>query len=233
MQVRTPQTPTRRETPLPWGALALALAATMTLTACGSDGGGNRRPPPRGAPPPPPPEKDLVLENWELLGENPRWVPIHDMFTRYEKAKIEELANPLQPNLVTFVPKPIIDRKPKVIDDGRGQAIVTDADSEKTEIDKTDPRRQWTLDRFQLIILMTGTANPIAVVVDPKDNRFELRRGDPIGNEGGRVRAITQYAMLVAIPGKTKPHVISLRPPLAKLGTAVEQDAAKKKKAEF
>lgn len=207
----------------------LLAALVLLLVGCG-DERKNRRPPARG-PAAPPKVPDPVLENFELLGENPRWVPIQEVFAKYEAAQIEELANPLQSNLVTFVEKPIIERKERAPGDAR-PVLPVPKDKDAVKTDEDDPRRRFPLKEYKLIILMTGTARPKAVVISPMDERFELLRGDPIGKEGGRVRAVTQFNMLVAMPGKTVPVSVSLRPPLTKLdaGLAPEKQP---KKAEF
>lgn len=196
-----------------------ALAAAATLVGCG--GGGKR-------PPPPPPAAavqaadegpDPVLERWELLGENPRFAPLRELYERYTAGQIEELSNPMMPNLVAFVEKPVIERRPdEVGSDGAivpapapGEAVAEGAEQ--------DPRTAKELKDFSLIILMTGVARPKAVVVDSQGNRYTLERGDPLGSEGGRVKAVLQYALHVAVPGQADPVVLSLEPPLHHLGS--------------
>ncbi|MCO4759964.1 MAG: hypothetical protein KC502_00545 [Myxococcales bacterium] len=208
----------------------LALTATL-VSACGGDEVNHNMP---GSAPAGPAKveavPDPVLENYDLLGENPQWSPIQRIFKRYEKKKIEALANPLQSNLVTFVEKPIIERK-TTPDEAAATLPVPGLDGD-ADVDKDDPRRKFALERYRLIILMTGTPRPKAVVLGPGDERFELSRGDPLGKEGGRIRAVTQFSMLIAMPGKTQPIEVSLRPPLARKQLEL---APKKvdKKAEF
>ena len=209
--------------------LGILLCVSTALSACGGGGGGGRgRPRPKGPPPAPKPEPDPVLENFELLGENPQWTPIKGLFKAYEKGRIEELANPMQSNLVTYVERPIIESKPV---EEEQASVATTAAPKPGEEAELDPRRKFPLNQFQLIILLTGTSRPKAVVLSPKDERYELSRGDPIGEEGGRVRAITQYAMLVAMPGQTKLKKVSLRPPLA--GVEQLKSQSKPERANF
>jgi len=199
----------------------LVLAMTALFSAC--DSGGRRgRPRPKAALQVVE-EPDLVLENFQLLGENPNWTPIKDLFKTYESARIEELANAMQSNLVTYVERPIVERKPKA--DAAPDVAATSTEQKASPMD-LDPRRKHPLALYRLIILLTGTAQPKAVVLGPDDDRFELRRGDPLGEEGGRVRAITQYAMMVAVPGKTKLMKVSLRPPLAGVETLFKDNKA-------
>ena len=211
--------------------MTFALAALLLL-GCGEEKR-NRRPPAKGPVAAAAPGPDPVLERFDLLGENPQWVPIQGIFEAYNRAKIEELANPMQSNLVTFVEKPILERKPR--QEGDSRPILPQPKSDEEQVDteaENDPRRAFPLAQYKLIILMTGTARPKAVVISPSDERLELKRGDPLGKEGGRVRAVTQFSLLIAMPGKTVPVEISLRPPLTKLDAGLKP---KKKtgKAEF
>lgn len=200
--------------------ISLALAALMLL-GCGEEKR-NKRPPARG-PAAAPKGPDPVLQNFELLGENPQWVPIQQLFEAYNRARIEELANPMQSNLVTFVEKPIIEKKPRQEGDSRPELPQPKGEDEVVnKAAEHDVRRMFPLVEYKLIILMTGTARPKAVVIAPNDKRLELMRGDPIGKEGGRVRAVTQFSMLVAMPGKTVPVEISLRPPLTQLDAGLK-----------
>ena len=149
--------------------LGILLCVSTALTACGGGGGGGRgRPRPKGPPPAPKPEPDPVLENFELLGENPQFTPIKGLFKAYEKGRIEELANPMQSNLVTYVERPIIESKPV---EEEQASVATAATSKPGEEAELDPRRKFPLNQFQLIILLTGTSRPKAVVLSPKDER--------------------------------------------------------------
>ncbi len=199
-------------------ALAALLALALVLHGCGDE---KRTPPPPADPAAAAAAgPDPVLERWELLGENPQFAPLKSLFADYQAAKIEELANPMLPNAVEFVERPVIERNDLDLNAG-GCGVPGRPACPKPEDDvverPTDPRARRPLADYSVIILMTGTSRPKAVVTDTTGGRFTLERGDPFGMEGGRVKAILQYKMLVGVPGKADPIVLSLEPPLAGL----------------
>ncbi len=159
---------------------------------------------------------DPVLERWEPLGENPRNVPLKELFKRYEAAKIEELANPMLANLVDFVPKPNENKDElggqpnyELQDQGAAKSAL-----ELSQAKDVDPRIAEALQQYTLIILLTGIARPKAVLTDSKGERIEVERGDPLGREGGRVKAILQYELLIDVPGKSEPFKKNIKPDL-------------------
>ena len=154
-----------------------------------------------------------MLERWDLVGENPKFVPLKELFVEYEHAKFEELANPMLSNLVDFAERPVIEQRPAELGAAIASGPATDDQPEAVD----DVRTKFPLANYQLIILMTGISRPKAVVIDGKMNRIVLERGDPIGSEGGRVRAILQYKVLIGMPGKADPVEMSIEPPLASL----------------
>ncbi|MEY3011613.1 MAG: hypothetical protein RIT45_348 [Pseudomonadota bacterium] len=209
-------------TRFPW-LLVVALLASVMLVGCDDDK--PRRRPAEG-PPPEPTGPDPVLEKWDLLGENPRYKPLSELYTRYAEAKVDDLANPMLPNLVLFTPRPIIEKRDE--DDpmnkgcgvpGKPACSIIEEEDDKP----VDPRARRPLADYKVIMLMTGTARPKALVTDSLGGRFTLERGDPLGQEGGRVKAILQYKMLVGVPGQADPYVFSLEPPLSELASEGEE----------
>lgn len=194
---------------------ALASALLLLLVGCEEDRPKRR---PAEAPVLEAAGPDPVLEKWEVLGENPRFAPIRGLYERYAVAKIDDLANPMLPNLVLFTPRPIIDKSGDD-EERKGCGVPGRPACEKVEDDvverPTDPRAKRPLADYSVIVLMTGTSRPKAVVTDTVGGRFTLERGDPIGMEGGRVKAILQHKMLVGVPGRADPYVFSLEPPLS------------------
>lgn len=171
---------------------------------------------------------DPVLERWELLGENPKHLPVKDIFSQYQQARMEDLANPMLTNLVDYVERPVIEQRPSE----QTAATSSPGSSEGAEaeaVDLTDVRTSQPLAQYRLAILMTGVAQPKAVFEGPNGTRIVVARGDPIGSEGGRVKAILQYQVLVAVPGKVDAIALSIEPPLASLVSDGESSATPKK----
>lgn len=206
----------QRATSTGWSRLVLGVLAATTLLALGCEEE-RKRPPPAdpAAAVAVPDGPDPVLERWDLVGENPKFVPLKQLFSEYERAKFEELANPMLSNLVDFAERPVIEQRPAELAPGVAVSSGLDPDEQPEVVD--DFRTKEPLDAYRLIILMTGISRPKAVVTDGKMNRIVLERGDPLGSEGGRVRAILQYKVLIGMPGKADPVEMSIEPPLASL----------------
>ena len=160
--------------------------------------------------------------NYISLGKNPKWQPLTGLFADYTKLKIEAMENPMMAHLVDHLERPVIDGERAAPE----KFVATSVEVEEDRPEEHDPRTWMALDRYTLIILMTGIARPKAVITTPNGTRYVLERGDPIGREGGRVKAILQYKMLVAVPKETEPRVVSIEPPLERLAgeAAVAKD---------
>lgn len=200
----------------------------VSLAACG--GGGGEGPKPQMGPAPAaaktdaPPAPLVDPERYIVLGENPKWKPIASLFEQYVQRDIHGITSPMLSNLVQFVDKPVIEEKgtaeplPGAVEPGTGVAYDCDVKNALTE---------QALGEYKLIILVTGIAQPKAVVVNRKGERLDVVPGDAIGLECGRVQKILQYRMLVTVPGKPKPIELSIAPPLSEIeGEAVDDKGA-------
>lgn len=205
----------------PHRRLAMASAA-LVLAACGSAPEkpkslwpGGEAAPKKASTEAKGPEDDRYI----VLGENPKWKPIAPLFEAYAQRSIEGIVDPMLPGLVHFVEKPIVEERVEAdAPDPAKAAQATDPEAE------ADPRTVSALEDYRLVILVTGVAQPKAVVVDGSKHRLTLVRGDPLGKEGGRVEAILQYKMLVSVPGKAKPVEISIAPPMSELESEAGQE---------
>lgn len=201
-------------------ALAAAVWAILFVfqAGCGGGGEGGEKPKmaPRGPEPaaagPAPGAED---PNFIVLGENPKWKPIRDLFRTYQKREIDGVANVTLNNTASFIEKPIIQQaapEEGAIGTDEGGVELPDTCATKGE-----------LDSYKLIILLTGIPEPKAVFVGQDQNRCEVVRGDAIGNKGARVTAITQYKVIIAVPGEEKAVERSLVPPLEGFGESDEE----------
>jgi type IV pilus assembly protein PilP len=80
------------------------------------------------------------------------------------------------------------------------------------------PLCQWDLDQLKLVAVVTGDANPIAMVEDPLGRGHVVRRNARMGRQGGRVTQILRDSVTVTeyIPSEGKvianPVSIQLKP---------------------
>jgi type IV pilus assembly protein PilP len=75
---------------------------------------------------------------------------------------------------------------------------------------------QWDLDQLSLVAVVTGEANPFAMVEDPQGRGHIVRRGQRIGKQGGKVSQILRDSLTVteywqAPDGKTNANNVSLK----------------------
>lgn len=79
----------------------------------------------------------------------------------------------------------------------------------------TEPLCAWDLDQLKLVAVVTGDANPIAMVEDPLGRGHIVRRNARMGRQGGRVTQILRDSVTVTeyIPteGKVIPNPVSLQ----------------------
>lgn len=189
------------------------VVAVLALAGCGG-GGGDSRPPE----PPAPSRKAaspaagaatgevVVVDGWTVLGENPKWKPIQPLFDAYVKREITGLHNPARNNLHQFVEKPIVEEP-------LGTAEATPQPTEHPEAKVDTPETRFALGSLSLVLLVTGVAQPKALIIGPDGSQFAVVRGQHLGSEGGVVSAITQYELRISVPGA--PDVVrSLAPPL-------------------
>lgn len=78
-----------------------------------------------------------------------------------------------------------------------------------------EPLCAWDLDQLKLVAVVTGDANPIAMVEDPLGRGHIVRRNARMGRQGGRVTQILRDSVTVTeyIPteGKVIPNPVSLQ----------------------
>ncbi len=80
----------------------------------------------------------------------------------------------------------------------------------------SEPLCQWDLDQLALVAVVTGDANPFAMVEDPHGRGYILRRNTKIGKQGGKVTQILRDSVTVtefwtAPDGTQKPNYLNLQ----------------------
>lgn len=192
-------------------ALAASTLALLSLAACDSGGSNMPPPPPPPAPPPPPdmgPKIDPAL--WTVLGENPKWKPISKLYDAYDQRPMEALANPWLNNLTADIPIP-----PEPEPDPTLAATDEAATDEAEDEGEVTCATRHPIERYTLGLIMTGLAQPKAMLIGPAGEQCVVVRGDAVGKEQGRVRAILQYEVRITIDGQTEPKILTIAPPIS------------------
>ncbi len=209
-----------------WGRRMLAIAvglSSLAMSGCGDDppkhdekkpAAGAPAPGAPGAPGDPAAAAVPGAENYIVLGENKSWRPLKPLFEAYAAREIAGHTDFSLANLTQFIEKPISASQtcpPDKPDCDKSELVEKPAE---IELDDTCATKA-PLERYSLIILMSGIPTPKALLTDGTGIQCEVIRGDGLGNEGGRVTAITQYKLIVNQPGKEKPVVLSIAPPIS------------------
>lgn len=79
-----------------------------------------------------------------------------------------------------------------------------------------EPLCQWDLDQLTLVGVVTGEANPLAMVEDPQGRGYLIRRSTRMGKQGGKVTQILRDSVTVTEywtgpDGKINPNPVNLR----------------------
>lgn len=203
-----------------WGSalLCIGLSVPMTTSCGGNDA--PPPPPPGGAPPPRRAARATTsdVETQMVYVANPKWASLEGYFTRFLQEPAASRRDPLRNYITAHVARPELPEQTE--EAGEGGAIddplapvaaEPDIPSAESELDKA-PLQRYAVDEYQLVLIMSGTVVPKAVVEDPLGNTWVLRRDTPMGNKGGVVESITQYAVIIREPDVDNPVEKTLRP---------------------
>lgn len=164
-----------------------------------------------GATPPGEPEEVVTVtidnEKWK------RFIKKH-----FEKVLTRKIAseNVFRTRILDHIPKPVLPEEgeeptPEELDP---TALAVDEPEEEK-----GPLQKHPLKDYKVLMIMSGTALPKAVVEDPKGQTFVIQRETRIGDKNGHVRSITQYAIFVKEQDNEKPVPLSIRPPIIGIQT--------------
>ena len=151
---------------------------------------------------------------------NERWDRVKMFFEAYAGATTTSRRDPYRNNLAGYAQKPDL---PKVIEEEQEEQEIEQV------VEALSPLEQYAVEDFELVMVMSGTSRPKAVVMDPMGVPWVVRPDTPLGNKGGLIQAITQYSIVVAEPGSDLPSEITIRPII--LDAA--QDLAEKENVRF
>ncbi len=152
------------------GVTLFALALLGLLSACGSD-----RPPPRPAAKKAAASKPAAAPTAEETG------PEQDKEEKEEK----------EPE---FVYSPV--GKPDPFKSPFKEETVVES-SEKGERRPLTKLQRWDIEQLKLQAVITGTSDPMAMVVDPEGVGHVVRRGTLIGKNWGKVTAIRRDCIVI------------------------------------
>ena len=145
--------------------------------------------------------------------DNPKWDLVAPHFKKFLAQKHATPKDAFAPNTTSFIPRPVI--------------AQDDDSAEDLPIEEEIPRgplEQFPLADYSIKSIMSGTAVPKAMVVDPKGEAYIIQQDTKMGDKGGIVESITQYMVIVKEPNSEEAVKITIRPPFIDLVT--RSDAA-------
>lgn len=185
-----------------------ALAGAAVLPACEEDKPMERpvlkRPKPRHS------SANTEADNVQVVIplKNQKWNAIEQHFRKYLGQKHTTPKDVFRSSILKFVPRPAV----KETEEEKVETV-------ELEQEERGPLQQYPLKEYRLLLIMSGTAVPKAVVVDPKSQAFVVQRDTRIGDKGGIVEAITQYDVVVKEPNAEDAVKLSIKPPYVDLAS--------------
>jgi type IV pilus assembly protein PilP len=86
--------------------------------------------------------------------------------------------------------------------------VKTDSVQPGPQVACNDPLCQWDIDQLKLVAVVTGDANPLAMVEDPVGRGHIVRRNTRMGRQGGKVTQILRDEVIVTEVITTPERVI-------------------------
>ena len=163
-------------------------------------------------------KKPVVSEEEEVGPKvSPRWEMIAGHFEHYTKRPVGNQKNLFMSHLDKYVDKIEL----KSLESEDDAEVVAEPEPPKDDV---HPLRKYPADEYTVIMIMTGTAAPKAVIVDPKARTHVINLDMEVGNEGGVVEAITQYELVIRQPNEPKPVRLNIRPEVFAVGERQAED---------
>lgn len=204
-------------------SLGLLLAASMLVgfpvfgSACGEDELMERPVDPRQNRPGKKKKKGAEASPEEIVVLNvgtPEWELINAHYKKFLAQKHTTPKDAFKPQTLKFIDKPTL-------------TPPEEMDTEESAVEEEEPRgplQQYPLKDYSLLLIMSGTAVPKAVVVDPKQLAYVIQRDTRIGDKGGIVESITQYMVVVREPNSEQPVKLTIKPPYIDLVSQIGFD---------
>ena len=137
------------------------------------------------------------------------WSALQPYFNQFMDQSITEFKDPFRLQIVQHAgKKDLLDQL----------SALRPVENEDGEIRGPDlpkgPLQRFGVAAYRPIIIMTGIAEPKAVLESPKGQTFVVTRDTYVGTEGGFVEDLTQYHVVFRVPGLDAPVIKSLKPQL-------------------
>jgi len=131
---------------------------------------------------------------------NPKAALIRPYFMQSLKKPVEAKVDPFRSNLARFAP----------------HVEITEEEEQAEVEEQKTPLEYFDVDAYQLVLIMSGTAQSKALVVDPKGKSYVVQPGTRIGNRQGKVVSITATEVRIEEPGRP-PVIKALEPPVTEM----------------
>ncbi len=87
---------------------------------------------------------------------------------------------------------------------------------------RKSPLEKYTFDQLRLTAIISGTSRPLAMVEDPTNQGWTVHVGTRIGNNGGKVSAITRNGIIITeeyrdAAGRKRKNKVTLSMPVEEL----------------
>ena len=114
--------------------------------------------------------------------------------------------------MLNFIPRP-------ELPEPETAGPVSDVETEYEEV--RGPLQLFPLTDYELLLVMSGTAMPKALVVDPKGQTHVITRDMRMGDSGGIIEHISQYMVVVREPNSERPYKLTIPPPFMDMTSKV------------
>jgi len=145
--------------------------------------------------PQPPPQQAVTAP---AVVEKPQAALIKPFFAQFLKRPLEAKVDPFRSNLAHFAPHIEIEEE------------------KAEEREQKTPLEYYDVSQYKLVLIMSGTAQPKAMVIDPRGKSYVLQVGTKIGTRDGKVVSITTTEVRIEEPGRP-PFIMALEPPTVEM----------------
>jgi Tfp pilus assembly protein PilP len=115
---------------------------------------------------------------------NPKYAILKPYFKEFLKRPADADINVFKANLAVFAPLVEIETEP-----------------ESSQEEPRTPLEYYDTDSYRLVLIMSGTAQAKAMLIDPQGKSFIVQVGSKIGNRSGKIASISATEVRIEEPG--------------------------------